>query len=376
MIPQVDPRAGYLEDKDRIDSSVLRVLESGQYIMGPEVEAFESDFATYIGVRHGIAVGNGTEALQLALASVGVGPGDLVLTVSHTAVATVAAIRACGAEPVWVDVAPSRFVMDVEALDAVAGTLRNGPDAARLKAVVAVHLYGDMIDPAALQTVCRRHGLRLVEDCAQAHGAAWQGCRAGSFGDASAFSFYPTKNLGALGDGGIVCTNDSRTAESARLLRQYGWRQRYVSDVEGFNSRLDPVQAAILRVGLPRLDERNARRAAVAAIYDRGIAAVNGVATPVAGPGVTHVYHQYVVRTGARDALAAWLRTHEIGTAIHYPVPVHLQPAYQGRFKQIGPSLSNTETLAGEILSLPMYPQLGEDRAARVVEAIARFPNR
>lgn len=373
MIPQVDPRAGYLEDKERVDTAVLRILESGQYILGPEVESFEAEFASYLGVAHGIGVANGTEAVQVALGAVGVGPGDLVLTVSHTAVATAAAIRACGAEPVWVDVAPGRFVMDVAALDAAAAALRASPDSDRLKAVVAVHLYGDMVDPESLLAVCRRHGLRLVEDCAQAHGAAWNGRRAGSFGDASAFSFYPTKNLGALGDGGMVCTNDAGVREHALLLRQYGWRQRYISDVEGINSRLDPVQAAILRVGLARLDERNAARARIAATYDRALSDVAGIVTPVAGPGVAHVYHQYVVRSPDRDALAAWLRAEGIGCAIHYPAPVHLQPAYRGRFDRSGGTLERTEALAGEILSLPMYPQLGEAVAARIADAVRRF---
>lgn len=372
MIPQVDPRAGYREDKALVDAAVLRVLDSGQYIMGQEVEAFEGEFAAYIGVRHGIAVANGTQAVEIALRSVGVGPGDLVLTVSHTAVATAAAIRSCKAEPVWVDVTDGGFTMDVALLDETATALRAGPDAARLKAVVAVHLYGAMVPPDALLEVCRRHDVKLVEDCAQAHGAAWNGKRAGSFGDASAFSFYPTKNLGALGDGGLVCTNDDAAAELARLVRQYGWKERYVSAIEGVNSRLDPVQAAILRIGLARLDERNARRRAVAALYSDGLAGT-AVATPAVPEALTHAFHQYVVRTADRDGLAAQLRNAGVGTGVHYPVPVHAQPAYRGRFDRHCRTLHNTEALAGEILSLPMYPQLAHDDARRVVDLIRQF---
>lgn len=372
MTPQVDPRAGYREDKALVDAAVLRVLDSGQYIMGQEVEAFEAEFAAWIGVRHGVAVANGTQAVEIALRSVGVGPGDLVLTVSHTAVATAVAIRSCGAEPVWVDVVDGGFTMDVGLLDETAAALRASPDGARLKAVVAVHLYGAMVTPDALLEVCRRHGLKLVEDCAQAHGAAWSGKRAGSFGDASAFSFYPTKNLGALGDGGMVCANDDDTAELARLVRQYGWKDRYVSAIEGVNSRLDPVQAAILRIGLARLDERNARRRAIAALYDEGLAETS-VVTPTAPVELSHVYHQYVVRLADRDGLAARLRAEGVGTGVHYPVPVHAQPAYRGRFDRYCRTLRNTEALASEILSLPMYPQLAHEDARRVTDLIRQF---
>lgn len=372
MIPQVDPRAGYREDKALLDAAVLRVLDSGMYIMGQEVEAFEVEFAAWIGARHGIAVANGTQAVEIALRSVGVGAGDLVLTVSHTAVATAAAIRACGAEPVWVDVADGHFTMDVGLLDETAATLRAGPDGARLKAVVAVHLYGAMVEPGPLLEVCRRHELKLVEDCAQAHGAAWDGKRAGSFGDASAFSFYPTKNLGALGDGGMVCTSDDAAAELARLIRQYGWKERYISAIEGINSRLDPVQAAILRIGLVRLEERNQRRRAIAALYDAGLTG-GAITTPAVPALLTHAYHQYVVRTTDRDGLAARLRAEGVGTGIHYPVPVHAQPAYLGRFDRHCRTLRNTEAVAADILSLPMYPQLTHDDARRVTDLIRKF---
>ena len=367
MIPQTDPKASTIEDRDAIDLAVRRVLESGYYILGPEVEAFEAAFADYLGVAHGIGVANGTEALQVALGALGIGPGDLVATVSHTAVATIAAIRACGAEPVWVDVDPATYVMDLDHLERVIAAVPG------LKAVVAVHLYGTMVPPERLVALCRRHGLALVEDCAQAHGAAWRGRRAGSFGDAAAFSFYPTKNLGALGDGGMVCTGRADIAENARLLRQYGWRDRYVSAVEGINSRLDPLQAAILGVFLPRLDERNRARAAWAAVYDRALAG-RGLDLPATSPEVSHVYHQYVVALDDRDALAAALRAEGVGTAIHYPQPVHLQPAYRGRFDRL--ALPVTERLAARILSLPMYPQLGSERAQAVAALVTRWLER
>jgi len=291
--------------------------------------------------------------------------------VSHTAVATAAAILACGAEPVWVDIAAGRFVMDTAQLEERIAALRAGPRGARLKAVVAVHLYGDMVAPPALLDVCRRHGLKLVEDCAQAHGAAWRGRRAGSFGDAAAFSFYPTKNLGAVGDGGILVTADAEVAERARLLRQYGWKERYVSHEVGTNSRLDPMQAAILGVMLERLDERNDRRRALAAIYDAALSGVPGVAPPAAGPEVHHVYHQYVVRVAARDALAAHLKDRGVGTAIHYPMPVHRQPAYAGR--HLPEELPETEAAAPVILSLPMYPQLNLADAERIALMVRDF---
>lgn len=364
MIFQTFPRATVDQDRAQIDAAIARVLDSGSYILGAEVDTFEQAFADYIGVGYGIGVANGTDAVELALRGIGVGVGDIVATVSHTAVATAAAIVACGAEPAWVDIADGGFVMDTAHLDERVTALRAGPDGTRLKAIVAVHLYGDMVPPEALLDVCRRHGLKLIEDCAQAHGAAWRGKRAGSFGDAAAFSFYPTKNLGAVGDGGMVVTADADVAERVRLLRQYGWKERYVSHEVGTNSRLDPLQAAILGVMLGRLDERNDHRRAVAAAYDAVLADAPGVATPTAGPEVHHVYHQYVVRTTARDALAAHLKEKGVGTAIHYPMPVHRQPAYAGRF---GPEhLPVTDRTVPEILSLPMHPQLSPDDAERI----------
>lgn len=373
MIPQTSPKATIDEDRTRIDAAIARVLDSGRYIQGPEVESFEQAFAAYSETAHGIGVATGTDAVEIGLRALGVGPGDRVATVSHTAVATIAAIRAIGAAPLWVDIDESGFVMDVGHLRQVVTAAKSEPNGGRLKAVVAVHLYGNMVPIAPLLAVCREFGLKLLEDCAQAHGASHSGGRAGSFGDAAAFSFYPTKNLGALGDGGMVLTNDPEIAAQARLLREYGWKERYISFIEGGNSRLDPLQAAILSVGLERLDQRNDQRRAVAAIYDE-ILDSSPILRPGTSAGTRHVYHQYVIRLPGRDALAAHLAAEKVGAAIHYPQPVHRQPAYAGRFG--AEDLPHTDQVTGEILSLPMYPQLALDDARRIASLIHSYAGR
>ena len=267
-IPQAAPGYAYTERRVEIDEVTRRVLESGTYILGPQVEAFEEEFAAYIGVRHGVGVANGTDALELALRAIGIGPGDAVFTVSHTAVATVAAIGRCGALPVFVDVDPSTYTMDPEKL---ASAIRSSDKRRDIRpaAVVPVHLYGQMADMPAILDLSRAAGLKVVEDCAQAHGARLAGRRAGTWGDAAAFSFYPTKNLGAFGDGGLVATDDAALASNVRRLRQYGWSEARVSIRPGANSRLDELQAAILRVGLRYLDADNERRRATARLYDQ-----------------------------------------------------------------------------------------------------------
>ena len=366
-IPQTNPKANYLAHKEAIDDAIARVLESGWYILGSEVTAFERAFAAYLGVKEAVGVASGTDALYLALRACGVGPGDIVLTVSHTAVATAAAIGLCGATPFFVDIEPDGYTMDPDRLeDAVRGFRGGHP-----KAVVPVHLYGHPVDMGAIAEVARRYDLRVVEDCAQSHGATFRGKRTGTLGDIAAFSFYPTKNLGALGDGGMVATDDPDLAENVRLLREYGWKERYVSTVEGLNSRLDELQAAVLRVKLPHLDADNESRRRIAAIYD-SILAETALALPKTSPDGTHVYHQYVIRTPRRDTLKTYLREKGIGTLIHYPVPVHLQPAYAGR--SLGEEhLPNTENIAGQILSLPMFPELREEQALIVAEGIREW---
>jgi dTDP-4-amino-4,6-dideoxygalactose transaminase len=361
VIPQCDLAASYAAHRAAIDAAVRRVLESGWYILGKEVAAFEAAFAAYVGAAHGVGVANGTDALALALRAVGVGPGDLVATVSHTAVATVAAVEIVGARPLLVDIEPDTFTMDPASLERA---LRQAPG--RVAAILPVHLYGQAADVAAIADLAHRHGAALVEDCAQAHGARLDGRRLGTFGAAACFSLYPTKNLGALGDGGIVTTSDPAVAKSLRELREYGWRERYVSHVAGVNSRLDELQAAILAAKLPALDAENARRAAIAARYDAGLAG-KGLVLPARRPGASHVFHQYVVRSPERDALRERLKAAGIGTNVHYPVPVHLQPAYRGRALIAPGGLPASEAASREVLSLPMYPQLADADVARVV---------
>lgn len=363
-VPQTDPKAAYLAQRQEIEAAIARVLAGGRYILGPEVAAFEREFAAYIGVKHAVAVASGTDALGLSLRSLGVAAEDYVATVAHTAVATVAAIELAGAKPLLVDIDPATCTMDpaalARALDAPPG---------RVAVVMPVHLYGQAADLDAILALARRHGARVVEDCAQCHGALSGPRRAGSLGELGAFSFYPTKNLGALGDGGVVVTGDDALAQRLRALREYGWRERYVSDVPGMNSRLDELQAAILRVKLGALDADNARRASIAAAYDQALAGLP-LGLPARRAGASHVFHQYAVRSSERDRLRVALAGRGIGTNIHYPVPVHVQPAYRGRIP-IGPGgLAESERAASEVLSLPMFPQLDDTQVARVVTAL------
>ena len=367
-IPQTDPRAGYFERKAAIDAAIARVLASGQYIMGREVEAFEAAFAAWLGIGHAVGTGSGTDALELALRACGIGPGDLVFTVSHTAVATAAAVERAGAVPVLVDIEPGGFTLDPASLDAA---LRDPPPG-RPAAILPVHLYGEPADLAPILELARRHDLRLIEDCAQSHGAAYRGRPTGSIGDIACFSFYPTKNLGALGDAGMTVTDDPALSVALRELREYGWRERYVSARPGINTRLAPLQAAILGAGLPHLDDDNARRQRIAARYDQGLATLP-LALPRRRADCTHVFHQYVIRSAERDRLREHLRAAQIGTGIHYPVPVHLQPAYLGRLGEFPAGLPQTTLAMREILSLPIYPQLAADASDRVIAEIRRF---
>jgi len=361
-IPQTDPKRNYLAHKASIDAAIQHVLDSGWYILGKEVETFEREFASYIGVAHAIGVGNGTDALELALRACGVGPGDLVFTVSFSAVATVAAIELVGATPVLVDIDLASYTMDPDCLK---NALENAP-AGKPKAIIPVHLYGQPADIPAILELARRHGLYVIEDCAQSHGAVWTGRKTGAWGDIASFSFYPTKNLGALGDGGMIVTANPGLAERTRSLRQYGWQQRYISEIPGCNSRLDELQAAILRVKLEYLDAENARRIALAARYATALAD-SGLILPACREGASHVYHQYVVRSPRRDVLQAYLRSLCIGTLVHYPAAVHQQPAYKGRVPMAG-SLLHSERAAAEVLSLPMYPELSDEQVNSVAE--------
>jgi dTDP-4-amino-4,6-dideoxygalactose transaminase len=364
VIPCAAPREQYLAHREEIDAAMHRVLASGSYVLGEEVEAFERELADYLGVAHTVGVGSGTEALRLALIALGVGAGDEVVSVAHTAAATVAAIEAAGATPVLVDVDPATYTLDPAALERAVSP--------RTKAVVVVHLYGQGGDLGRLVELTRARGLYLIEDCAQALGGSYRRARLGSFGDVACFSFYPTKNLGAIGDGGAVATRNAELAQRVRLLRQYGWETRGVSRIPGYNSRLDELQAAVLRVKLRHLDQDNATRRALAAEYDQLLAGAP-VVTPHTRPDGEHCYHLYVIRSAQRDALRAHLMANAVHTMIHYPVPIHAQPAYLGRVARVG-SLPVTERLAGEILTLPLYPELGRARVERVASAVRSFP--
>lgn len=368
MIPQTNPKAAYLAQREAIDAAIKRVLENGWYIQGEEVAAFEREFAGYTGSKHAVACASGTDALILALRSLGIGAGDAVLTVSHTAVATVAAVELAGATPVLVDT-DEYWTMSPQALEA---TLKSWPAGApKPKAVIPVHLYGQPAAIDEIAAIAERRKLLLIEDNAQAHGATLNSRMVGRWGKVAAYSLYPTKNLGAIGDGGIVTTDDDGVADMLRSLREYGWRERYISAIAGMNSRLDPLQAAILRVKLTALAADTARRQAIAARYNAGLAGLPGLALPKVRSGAAPVYHLYVVDAGERrDELQAKLKEKGVGTLIHYPVPVHLQPAYQGRIALGAGGLPNTERAAKSVLSLPLFPQLPDSDVDAVIAAV------
>ncbi|MBF0232127.1 MAG: DegT/DnrJ/EryC1/StrS family aminotransferase [Desulfamplus sp.] len=359
MILCSDPKAQYLSYKREIDTAIAKVLDSGWYIMGNEVKSFEDEFSKYIGVSHAVGVGSGTEALHLALAACGVVQGDEVITVSHTAVATVAAIILCGAIPVFTDIDPKTYTMSVDSLeDAITS---------RTKAIIPVHLYGH---PAEMDKICEladRNGIYVIEDCAQAHGAMYKNKRVGSLGHIGCFSFYPTKNLGALGDAGIVVTDNSMLAEKLRLLHEYGWEKRFVSKLQGWNSRLDEIQAAVLRVKLKYLDKDNAMRINLASEYISNLENTNLI-MPFVKSNCTHVFHLFVVRSPERDQLLEYLHKAGVGAAIHYPVPVHLQPAYSDHKIRC----PETEKACKEIISFPIYPELGE-KIITIISSIKEF---
>ena len=363
IVTSANPKASYLAHKRDIDNAIQTVLTNGSYILGEQVKLFEAEFARYLGVKWAIGVGSGTDALQLALRICDVGPGDSVLTVSHTAVATVSAIHLSGANPILVDIDPKAFTMR---LDLIEETLK-AERQCRIKAIIPVHLYGRPIDMHGVMDIAGRHNLYVIEDCAQAHGAQWKGQKVGSFGDVGAFSFYPTKNLGALGDGGALVTNDAQLAEKAVMLRQYGWKQRYVSEIAGMNSRLDELQAAVLRIKLRSLDEENTRRRNIATMYDQGLPdATFGVSNQPEGG--LHVYYQYAVRHPERDDFRAYLKQYGVETAVLYPQPVHLQPGYQKHIVIGAGGLMETERVCREIVSLPMYPELADEQIRRVCD--------
>ena len=358
-IPFVDLQAQHEALAGEIEQAVRQVFSRGDFILGAAVEAFEREFAALHDVRHAIGVGTGLDAIQLALRAHDIGAGDEVITAANTFIATALAILGVGARPVLVDADPERYTIDSSALSAAITS--------RTRAIVPVHLFGQPADIDGVLAVARRHNLAVVEDAAQAHGARCNGQRIGGFGHAAAFSFYPSKNLGAYGDGGMILTNDDRTAEKLRLLRNYGQRAKYFHTVAGINSRLDTVQAAILRVKLPHLDGWNAARRRHAAHYSERLA--SHVRVPSSADGVEHVFHLYVIETDRRDALQQHLRSREIATGIHYPVPIHLQEACKELGYRAG-DFPVTERAAERMLSLPMYPELTAAQVDYVSDAI------
>lgn len=359
-VPFLDLSAPWHELQVELDAAWHRVMSSGWYVLGKEVAAFEEEFAAYCGVRHCIGVGNGLDALHLIIRGYGIGPGDEVIVPSNTYIATWLAVTYAGATPVPVEPDEATFNLDPERLEAALTP--------RTRAIMPVHLYGQSADMDPILSVARRHGLKVIEDAAQAHGARYRGRRCGSLGDAAGFSFYPGKNLGAIGDGGAVTTDDDDLAGRLRMLRNYGSSKKYVNEVAGFNSRLDELQAALLRVKLKRLDEWNDRRRSMAAAYLDALADT-GLRLPVVPGWSDPVWHLFVVRSPDRDAVTALLDRSGIGWLVHYPIAPHLQDAY--RYLGYGEgSFPLAEWLSREVLSLPMGPHLTSDELVRVVAAL------
>ena len=372
MIPVANPLAAYQHYRPELDAAFQSVMQSGRYILGPEVEAFEAEFAAYLGVRFAVGVASGTEALWLALRALELQPGDEVIVPSLTASATVTAIVESDAVPVFAEIRDSDLTINAAQLESL---LSEGPQGRsrrmtdRTRAIMPVHLYGNPADMTAITQFAKQHDLRVIEDCAQAHGARHAGQPVGAFGDAAAWSFYPTKNLGAFGDGGMVTTNDPEIAARLRRLREYGWRERYHSSEHGWNSRLDEVQAALLRVRLRHLEADNARRRKIAAMYRAALPAT--LRSPACASSDLGVEHLFVMRSShlRRDELSQKLKQAGVGTAVHYPIPCHLQQAYV-RFGGGPNSLPLTEHAANEVLSLPMYPELSDEEVKRVIAAV------
>jgi dTDP-4-amino-4,6-dideoxygalactose transaminase len=359
-IPFLDLAAPYAELRDELDEACRKVLASGRYVLGPELDAFEQEFAAYCEADRCVGVGNGLDALHLILRAYGIGPGDEVLVPGNTFIATWLAVTYAGARPVPVEPDEAGHTMDPTRIEAAVTE--------KSRAIMPVHLYGRPADMDRINEVARKYGLKVIEDAAQAHGARYKGRRAGSLGDAAGFSFYPGKNLGALGDGGAVVTNDTGLAERVALLRNYGSPRKYVHDMAGFNSRLDELQAALLRVKLRYLDQWNGRRAEIAAAYREGLKDT-GLVHQRLTDGVEPVWHLFVVRSGRRDELRDLLDHQGIGTLIHYPIPPHLQKVYEGCGYPAG-SLPVSERLAREVLSLPMGPHMKTEEVHQVIEAL------
>lgn len=362
MIPILELKRQYESIKSEVDGAIRQVFDSSWFILGKQVQGFEEEFAAYCGTKYAVGLGNGLEALQFALVACGCKAGSEVITVPNAIFGAVAA-SAAQAKPVFVDIEPSSYTLDVSQLEAKITS--------RTQAIVPVHLYGQTADMDAINAIARRHGLKVVEDACQAHGAEYRGRKAGALGHAGCFSFYPSKNLGACGDGGAVTTNDEGLAQEIRMLRNYGQADRYHHKVRGFNSRLDEIHAAVLRVKLKYLDRWNETRREIAAAFSAGLTGLDLV-RPAELPGRKHVYHLYVIRTNRRDPLQQFLKDKGVGSQVHYPIPAHLQEAFVDLRLPCG-ALPQAEQAANEILSLPIYPELTAAERSTVVNAVREF---
>ena len=360
MIPFIDLQAQYAEIGIEVENEILRVLRNGQYVLGPEVQAFESEFATFCGTKHAVGVNSGTSALHIALRACNIGPGDEVITVPFTFVGTVAAINFSGAHPRLVDIDPQSFTMDPNKIEAQITE--------RTKAIIPVHLFGQAADMDPILSIAKKFGLTVIEDACQAHGATYNGQLVGGLGDIGCFSFYPSKNLGSCGEAGIVVTNDPNRAHNIQMLRNWGQDQKGNYVIKGGNYRLDTLQAAVLRVKLPHTLKWNEARRTLASRYNELLASID-LKTPTTMPYAKHVYHVYAVQTQKREALRQGLETRGIGVKVHYPLPIHLQPAYAELGYKEG-DFPCSEKTSKEIISLPIYPQLSNSTIETIVDAV------
>ena len=355
MILCANPKAQYLSYRDDINSAIQRVLDSGWYVLGEEVTRFEKEFAQFNTISHTVGVGSGTEALHIALRALDIGQGDEVITTAHTAVATASAIDLAGAKPIFVDIEPDFFTIDPDLIeDAITP---------KTKAIIPVHIYGQPCNMDAIMKIANKNNFKVIEDCAQTHGAEYNGKRVGSIGDVGCFSFYPTKNMGAIGDGGALVTNDDQLVEKIKLLREYGWKERYISSAEGWNSRLDEMQAAILRVKLKNLDKDNNLRRRHSKKYNELLKDLP-LELPKTRSNSSHVFHLFVIKIEQRNKLRDYLQKNGVNTTIQYPVPIHKQKYFQKMCSE--KSLPVTEQVAKNILSIPMYPELEEKEIVKV----------
>jgi dTDP-4-amino-4,6-dideoxygalactose transaminase len=369
-IPLLDLKAQYQTIKNEINEVLGKVVESQYFILSPEVASLEKEVADYTGVPYAVGVASGTDAIILALKALGIGAGDMVITTPFTFFATAESVSILGAKPLFVDIEPDTYNIDPDKVEELLDKVEPR-DKDKIKAIIPVHLYGQCADMTRIMEIAKKHGLKVVEDCAQAIGAVHNGRKAGSFGDAGCFSFFPSKNLGGFGDGGMVVTSDSVVAERIKKLRVHGSREQYVHDEIGYNSRLDSLQAAILRIKLRKLDEWFKGRQAIAAKYEEAFAPL-GIETPKVTESNVHTYHQYTIALDDRNGLIHHLKEKGVAARVYYPVPLHLQPCYKGLEYSIG-SFPVSEKMAERVVSLPVYPELSDEKVDYIIEAVRDF---